>query len=495
MAAPFLSSSGPAELIVMIFQACGSIPDVLALGATCRHLRGVLHSTTSTIIQHSGTTNILAFDEALLAVRAIQVCVDAQREGKLPPKNLQLEELGDRPLTIQELPSIMDLDHCVHAMELAIQNHDFPDGPDPVPPHCMPAWSTHFRKAIYRSFIIGASLSRAYTEPVFDLKRLWNDSFYDDGKKWLLKGGEDFSQEHFKYLESFASYNMQSSPTAEYEMFGPLADWLVKRILSDRAGREALSLNYQENIGRACCCRDNDDERDAGPCPIENMQCLQHSDSHFVVWKLMQILWVSSHIQGLDGNSPYYSIDRPQMNHPRAKTPQPKYRDGLRKAHVVVFGQFCPEEIHTPQALDDHNEPTILAYPLSYGGHRQEVPYEDASHWNYLRYNILDAVFRYSGKPNTATDGPRDYQLPPLEFKIFEYILRHHFKARFQVRSFDGDDPEGSREFCRFLEKNFIFDLEEWDTAAPCDDEYHDGSGMLESMEPPLELTYQRWPY
>ncbi|KAK7955346.1 hypothetical protein PG988_016040 [Apiospora saccharicola] len=67
MAAPFLSSSGPAELLVIVFQACDSITDVLALGATCRYSRGVWQSNASTIIQHVGAATILAFDEALVA--------------------------------------------------------------------------------------------------------------------------------------------------------------------------------------------------------------------------------------------------------------------------------------------------------------------------------------------------------------------------------------------------------------------------------------------
>lgn len=494
MSAHFLSGSGPAELLVMVFQACGSIADVLALGATCRYSRGMWHANASTIIRHVGAANILAFDEALVAVRAIQVCVDAEREGKLPPKNLQLEELSTRPPTIQELPRLMDLDHCVHAMDIAIRHHDFFDGPDPEPPHRMLVWSTHLRKAIYRSFIVGASLSRAYTEPAFDIMRLWKDSFYDDGAEWHLKSGESFSQEHFKYLESFAAYDMQPSPAAEHDTFGPLADWLVKRILSDRDGREALSLKYQEDIGRARCCKNNNDERDEDSCPIENMETFQHSDSHFVVWKLMQILWVSSHLQGLDQNSPFSCIERPQRDNPQVST-QANYQKGLRKAHVVVFGQFWPEEIHTPQALDIANEPNILAYPVSYGGRQQEVPYKDLTHWNNLRDCILHAVFRHSGKSNSATDWMGDCSLPTQEFKVFDYILRHHFKARFHIRSFGSDDPVMSHRFCEVLGKSFIFDLDEENEATPCDEYYHDGSGILESIEPPLQLTYRHWAY
>ncbi|KAK7955345.1 hypothetical protein PG988_016039 [Apiospora saccharicola] len=248
-------------------------------------------------------------------VRAIQVGVDAEREGTLPPKDLQLqlEELSARPATNQEPLRILDLDHCVHAMEIAIRHHDLVDGPDPEPPHRMPVWSTHLRTAIYRSFIVGASLSRAYREPVFGMMRLWKDPFYDDGVQWVRKvgGSESFSQEHFEYLDGFAAYNMQPAPAAEHETFSPLADWLVQRILSDRAGREALAWRYQEDVGRAWCCRDNDEERDVGPCPLANMEAFPHSDSHFVVWKLMQILWVSGHIQGGAGPKQHLLLCHP----------------------------------------------------------------------------------------------------------------------------------------------------------------------------------------
>ncbi|KAK8048085.1 hypothetical protein PG996_016149 [Apiospora saccharicola] len=162
-----------------------------------------------------------------------------------------------------------------------------------------------------------------------------------------------------------------------------------------------------------------------------------------------------------------------------------------------MFGQFWPKVLHTPQALVDDNEHDILAYPVSCSDRRQDVlPYEDATHWNNLRDSLLDAVFRDSGKPNTATDSISDYQLPPPEFKFFEYILRHHFQARFERRSVGGDDPETSRKSCEFLERNFIFHLDEENVAATlCDEDYHDGSGMLQSIEPPLELTYRRWAY
>ncbi|KAK8048086.1 hypothetical protein PG996_016150 [Apiospora saccharicola] len=152
-------------------------------------------------------------------------------------------------------------------MEIAIRHHDLVDSPDPEPPHRVPVWSTHLPTAIYRSFIIGASLSRAYTEPVFGMMRLWKDYFYDDGVQWVRKvgGSESFSQEHFEYLEGFVAYNMQPAPAAEHETFSPLADWLVQRILSDRAGREALAWKYQEDVGRAWSCRANFEKRDVGP--------------------------------------------------------------------------------------------------------------------------------------------------------------------------------------------------------------------------------------
>ncbi|KAK8066567.1 hypothetical protein PG997_013314 [Apiospora hydei] len=486
MATTFLSSSGPTELLVLVLRSCDSIADVLAFGDTCRYLRSVLRSNTSTILRDVGAGSVVCFDEALVAptrnkVRAIQICIDAEHQEQLPPADLQLDDISAQPLSLEELPRILDLDHCVHALEVSIRHKDDFDLHEnclPESPEGMPEWSTRLRKAIYRSFVLGAALSRAYRDP-----------FFDDTEKWRGMEEQDYSREDYRYLEGFAAYSMQPTPEAEHATFGPVADWLVGRILSDDAGRRAHSSAFEQKEGRAACCNDLIDpeswDSDADrPCPLPKRESCQHSDSHFIAWEVMQVLWVSCHIQSWPAysraccdTSPVDRSRHEEEGEPQDLDPDPQTYP--RKAHVVLFGHFSPEELRIPGIiLDDrkpkYDEPKILARPAvrksapsaSGADDQQRVFYSEAGFDDFLGF--LGSVERLQQRRQA----------------------KHGFRFRDGV--FDDDDPgfEVRADFHEFLMRNAIVANNEECQNDAC---YAEGSGFLVGLDPLPELIHGTW--
>jgi len=59
---------GAPEIIVLIFQDCDSFRDVFALAAACQYLHSVWCTNSTSIIWPLARTEILGFDQALVAV-------------------------------------------------------------------------------------------------------------------------------------------------------------------------------------------------------------------------------------------------------------------------------------------------------------------------------------------------------------------------------------------------------------------------------------------
>jgi hypothetical protein len=72
MAGPGSLSSMPPELVIRIFQHCDSFADLRALLLTCRSIHAVWVANGVAVARHLAPEVIPAFDQALMAVRAVR---------------------------------------------------------------------------------------------------------------------------------------------------------------------------------------------------------------------------------------------------------------------------------------------------------------------------------------------------------------------------------------------------------------------------------------
>jgi hypothetical protein len=66
----FMAQSGPAELILSIFQCCHSTRDLFALVATCRHVYDVYRGNAAAALWPVWLGEIPHFQDAVMAVSA-----------------------------------------------------------------------------------------------------------------------------------------------------------------------------------------------------------------------------------------------------------------------------------------------------------------------------------------------------------------------------------------------------------------------------------------
>jgi hypothetical protein len=66
----FMAQSGPAELILYIFQCCHSTRDLFALVATCRHVCDVFRGNTAAALWPVWLRETPHFQDAVMAVSA-----------------------------------------------------------------------------------------------------------------------------------------------------------------------------------------------------------------------------------------------------------------------------------------------------------------------------------------------------------------------------------------------------------------------------------------
>jgi hypothetical protein len=63
--------SAPPEIISHIFHSCYYFFTLLALASSCKHMHNVWQSEAPSLIWHLAPSHILAFDDALMAVKRI----------------------------------------------------------------------------------------------------------------------------------------------------------------------------------------------------------------------------------------------------------------------------------------------------------------------------------------------------------------------------------------------------------------------------------------
>ncbi len=326
----FLSRSGPVEIVLLIFKACNSNSDVLALTATCRRLYHVGRNyAVSRLASSWPLGEIPCFKEALTAVcflstpsngsttrsrpdiltwatpplsqaRMAQVVADAESRGELPPLGMIPTDLATPP-SFSDLKAAFELSQVVEALECQIlplwgggqaplfylsQTRLEPDGR-------MLESSTRIRKAIYRAFIVSAALAGVYNEPICKASLRWGKT------KDLWRP----SEEKLKFLQQFAVCRLEDDAKGDEAAFGRVARWLLADVLSDDAAKTAMAKRFREGSGRARYCQSRTAD---SPCPAALVDGGTHSDAHLVAWEVLQVLWVQPRIHRAVRQSPWF---------------------------------------------------------------------------------------------------------------------------------------------------------------------------------------------
>ncbi|KAK4243358.1 hypothetical protein C7999DRAFT_44818 [Corynascus novoguineensis] len=464
MASNFLSGLGPAELIILIVEACESTRDSLALTSTCRALHHVGRAHAVARLWAELDKEILCVEEALIAVRMTELVADAERRHELPPYC--------KP-TMAEVPAL-----AIRKMNPFAWGFTYlrwlPDLPV----------ATRGREV----FICGAALAGAYNEPVYVAK---------SRPRLMLGPGQNpghMSEKQLQFLEQFAVCNMNPSPEAEEAVFGPLSAWLFESILSDKTGRAAMARRFKEGYGRAWYCQHRSDY------------------AHFIAWEIMQMLWVREHIcRSVTRRRPFQKQNKDGTLCPD-KDPRESPKPDRPVARAIFFGVFHTEDIDlgnlSPEGAP--NPSARLAY----------IPAQDAAEYGFEPFMDKDQNTRpvtvwgssvavlfpwirgWSGRPNwnlpTASEpGTAGAPVTPLANRFFDYFLRRHLGLRFRSDVLSDDFDPG---YLAFLSSLAVFAHDDIPGRVPYGStdasvlpaaSYLDGTELLTRADPPPRRVFR----
>lgn len=250
-----------------VFKRCTTFKAATTLAATCQQLQSIWKNHQKAVILHIGSNCIVAFDDALRAVRAIDMAEKQYQvmalqsngvnvvENEKPPKRIPIHRLGahSNPPSPNEIIQVFDLKYFVEAaLFLGHEQRNIhifcqqssskiqlpgpcPHGVDASQPG-VSAEEIDFKvyASMYRFFLISAVLSSVYWEPLFadhpkaavlrrDFSGPLNISAHYTPRRSF--GAEDLS-----YIRQWACYNKRRASQAQLdEIFSELGDYLIER--------------------------------------------------------------------------------------------------------------------------------------------------------------------------------------------------------------------------------------------------------------------------
>jgi hypothetical protein len=381
-------------------------------------------------------------------VRATRIVKDAVQANQLPPDPFPTAGLSGRarPPSLDELKTVYDLQHLVKCIEHIYRENEYESWfasnaygynlehhPDPPWQH----WRERFYSSVYRVFLAGALLYRAYQAPhvlATDDKpsdfleaaaATLNDYRTNDEELWQE---QVLTARDIRYLLKFPVFNFEAYETHD-PVFGQLAE-LLFNLSKDRALRNdyipAPVLTMSEGQGLRRRRRVETSE------PAESdlvKRVLFYETLEFLL--AVEVLCPTARSQKvfLDGLDTLHDGTGGCQSgtHKLLEPAQP-----TRRVSVVRFGQFSLEEIYSPCIVED----AIAKVPVS-------MPIDNQRGFRDTDL-LLGLVFRTSGQANHYTT--RDQAAhPPLQ--CVQYIFRKYFNLRFADSAFGMDIDDPYREF------------------------------------------------
>ncbi|KAF3173317.1 hypothetical protein EYR41_009964 [Orbilia oligospora] len=415
----------PNEIHIEIFKRCTSFKDAVTLVVTCQQLHRIWENHQKAVISHIGGRCIVAFDDALRAVRAIDMAERQHQvlalqssganvaDAEKPPKRIPIHRLGSssNPPSPDEITQVFDLKYFVEAaLFLGHQEngvHIFcqqsssklrlpglcPHGVDGS--HAgVSAKEVDFKiyASMYRFFLVSAVLSSVYLEPFFTdrptsttLRTVFS----------TIPAYPRFGAEEVSYLRQWACYNKQHASQAQLDgTFGELGDYLIERGRKDAGWNETVISD----------ARQPNNDRDAQTAnAVQTFMMI--IGCHELFWRVAQ--------------QELYSAGR-------AFDREPVWFDGLEYRHcpVTFLGIHGALDAWIPKNAAD-----ILRHPSIQFVSR---PVGSGADGNPLGQIRLLKLFHYFSSLDDMYGSPESDL--PYELGFFEYVLKRNFglKLRFK---------------------------------------------------------------
>ncbi|KAG4440015.1 hypothetical protein IFR05_004529 [Cadophora sp. M221] len=447
MDAPMLSI--PVELLTHIFEACDDFSKVIALASVCKHTHEAWVTNPGTIIWRVAGTQILSFDDALMAVRATAIVSKAYQAGTIPPVAEINSLSGKFKLPdLAELKEVLNMQYLVRCIEWMYLNSEeshwgemednlflhmkyshypaaqrrFPECLSEDIPGTKNATIDSFRdcfyRAMYRLLLAGAVLARVYLAPLFQAREeggkdafLARVGFDFYSKYWELSEQIPDSEigpprpEDIAYIQQFPVYNYDVTDWSEigewrnreYETcFGLLASWIVndgrKRQQNQPQDPEHGDPYWVQNPA------------DVGA--VRELMLLSVAYDHFHS-KFSNITWTRR-----GGASTYLK------------------KSGNRTVSIIRFGIFQLEQVTMPPEFEDLRKGYLYTdyHPVLEGTPGEAIPYQFDVHSNTA--GLLDRMKRSRFNWNRENPGP------PAMLELWHFALRHYLNLGFKSGMF-----------------------------------------------------------
>ncbi|KAK6503893.1 hypothetical protein TWF481_008894 [Arthrobotrys musiformis] len=435
-ASPFLNL--PNEIFIEILKRCTTFKGAVALAMTCRQLGSIWKNHQKAAIPHIGSNCIVAFDDALKAVRAIDMAerqyqvlafrsngVNAnvvENDLNRTPARIPIHLLGPHfnPPSPDELIRVFDLKYFVEAalflgheqrnihifcqqsssdIRLTVPCQHSVDGSQPATPSATREVDFKIYASMYRFFLVSAVLSSVYWEPFFavhpqsaTLRREFA------GPSIVLPQHmpmESLGVEDLSYLRRWACYNKRRASQARLdEVFGDLAEYLVEKGMKEAVWSASSTSTTQQST-------EDRDVRSAG-----------------AVQTIMMIIGC---------HELFWCVAQQQLNCAgRAIERSPAWLDGIRYKRIPVtflgiHGALDACIPHNASDIPRHPDIQLRTRPLGVGSDINGRPLRQV---RLLR--LFHELLYYDRR-----EGSVDSDLP-YELGFFEYVLRRYFGLKVQ---------------------------------------------------------------
>jgi hypothetical protein len=417
-------------------------------------------------------------------MRATEIAKEAILKGHLPPSPFPLSQLSGevRKPTLDELKILFDFEHLVECLERLAKKHSNPYWFDCIeslePEHRIKAWMVwkeRFHVAMYRLFLSGVALYRAYREPLTLASTRGLPDFLDQYRR--TTDAEDYEEQDNGDKDFFTSaekcYLLQY-PVFRFEefqqhgdIFQPLADIFVHE--GKRKARVENTLT-----GASLYERYGASQYDPDILERSHSQALFHQVMQFM--SVAHSPMLANTMRNQDG-SEYHNRD----NEPTPK----EMSERRRTVTVIFFNVFSLEEIIMPGNVEDAVETFVLARPAF------ERPVVDEANLSGLEFafrhlwHLLHKIQWYSGQPNFYWPSCRT---PPPAFQFMRYMLSKYFRLRFRDDTWDLRNSRNHvppiRAWTKFAISGDVF----------CErllaDEFEGACALLESIDGPIPEPY-----
>lgn len=339
----------------------------------------------------------------------------------------------------------------------------------PEEPARMAEWQARVDQTVYRVLTLGAALAGAYQEPMFKAREHPDPDIKTLGKRVLDHRHSESWGKDLAFLMQFPVCDLAATIDEQEAIFGPVGDWLLENILSDREPREAMAERFERGCGRAGYCL----SQGPGNCPVTLLAdgSGSHSDAHFVLLELMKMLWFVEYTKS--------NLDR---RPPSATRADENTHGPLKSVIAVLPGIFRGDEIMLS-----------LPVPRDWTGEEEE-PHDATSVANYF-----DSIFKDSGRPNYLEGDPWDAPVAPLQLKFFEYFMQRHLQLCFEHGVFREEDLEDyTASLWAFTGSIAIFSHDDVEERCPHSNyeslyeaDFLDGSELVVKHPPDFEPVYE----